>query len=268
MRNRLRFLIAVAAVCVAATVAHAQTTVRIATEGAYPPFNSVNVDGKLVGFDIDIANAICAAAKFNCTIVAQAWDGIIPGLNADKYDIIIASMSATPARAKVVAFSNKYYGGGNRFVASDKMAAAIEATPGTGIEQLKAALKGKTIGLVGGSASDAYVRSKFDGVATFKNYKKSAEVLQDLVAGRIDAYADSAIGTDVNFLKKDAGKGFRFAGATLNDPAFFSSGAAFALRLKDTELLAKVNAALAQILADGTYQEIRKKYFDFDIYGS
>jgi arginine/ornithine transport system substrate-binding protein len=267
VRNRLGFLFALAVICGHATVVQAQTTVRIATEGAYPPFNYVDAQGKLGGFDIDIANAICTVSKFNCTIVAQNWDGIIPGLNAEKYDLIIAAMTATAERAKVVAFSNKYASMPFRFVASNRVADAIAAAPGAGIDQLKTALRGKTIGLVAASTADPYVRNKFDGLATLRSYQKMSDALLDLKAGRIDAYADGALGIDATFLKTDAGKGYRFAGAQLKDPAYFGTGVGVAVRLKDTELLAKVNAALAQILTDGTYQKIAKKHFDFDIYG-
>jgi len=267
MRNRLRYLFAVAAICVSSTAVQAQTNVRIATEGAYPPFNYVDAKGKLGGFDIDIANAICAVAKFNCTIVAQNWDGIIPGLNAEKYDLIFAAMTATIERRKVVAFSNKYASMPFRFVASNRVADAIAAAPGTGIDQLKTALKGKTIGLVTASTADPYVRKTFEGVSTLRSYQKMSDVLQDLKAGRIDAYADGALGIDATFLKTATGKGYRFVGAPLTDPAYFGTGVGAAARLKDTELLAKVNTALAQILTDGTYQKIAKKYFDFDIYG-
>jgi ABC-type amino acid transport substrate-binding protein len=95
MRTRFSLLLAVALVgslgC--AEVASAQLQkVRIATEGAFAPFNYKDTNGELQGFDVDIAKALCSKAKFDCTIVAQDWDGIIPGLLAKKYDAIIASM--------------------------------------------------------------------------------------------------------------------------------------------------------------------------------
>ena len=82
--------------------------IRIATEGAYPPFNFVAADGSLQGLDVDIANALCAAMEAKCTIVANDWEGMIPGLKANKFDAVVASMSVTEDRKKQVAFTDKY----------------------------------------------------------------------------------------------------------------------------------------------------------------
>lgn len=250
-----------------ATSAMAQDTIRIATEGAYPPFNYVDSSGELGGFDVDIAKALCAAAELECEIVAQDWDGIIPGLLAEKYDVIIASMTMTPERAEVVAFTGKYAQVPQHFVMNDALADAVEATEGEGIAQLQAALEGKTIGLVAATAAEPYVRDTFGDTVTYRGYQKMDDAILDLIAGRIDTYADGAIPIEELFLSREEGEGFRFSGAALSDPEYFGTGNGIALRQEDTELLATLNAALAQILSDGAYAEINEKYFAFNIYG-
>lgn len=241
--------------------------VRIATEGAYPPFNFVDANGDLGGFDVDIANALCAAAELDCEIVAQDWDGIIPGLLSERYDVIVASMTMTPERAEVVAFTDKYAQVPQHFVMSDALADEVDAAPGEGVDQLMTALEGKVIGLVAATAAEPYVRDTFGDSVTYRGYQKMDDALQDLIAGRIDAYADGAIPIQEALLSTDAGEGFRFGGAALSDPAYFGTGNGIALRQGEDELLATFNAALAQIIADGTYAEINDRYFTFNVYG-
>lgn len=259
-------LIAGMAVAVLAMPATAQE-VRIATEGAYPPFNFVDANGELGGFDVDIANALCAQAELECEIVAQDWDGIIPGLLSERYDVIIASMTMTPERAEVVAFTDKYAQVPQHFVMSDALADEVDVTPGEGVEQLMAALEGKVIGLVAATAAEPYVRDTFGETVTYRGYQKMDDALQDLISGRIDAYADGAIPIQEALLSTDAGEGFRFGGDALSDPTYFGTGNGIALRQTDTELLETFNAALAQIIADGTYAEINDQYFTFNVYG-
>ena len=111
MRIPTRFLAAasIAALSLLAGSAMAQEKLIIGTEGAYPPFNNLEADGSLVGFDIDVAKALCEEMKVTCEFVTQDWDGIIPALQAKKFDAIIASMSITPERLEKVDFSKKYY---------------------------------------------------------------------------------------------------------------------------------------------------------------
>src|SRR5439155_1757933 len=152
VRRLATLILAAAGLALAAGSAAADgMTVRIATEGAYPPFNLVDKDGKLQGFDVDIANALCEHMNAKCTIVAQDWDGIIPGLLAKKYDAIIASMSITDERKKKVNFTDKYYNTRARFVG--KNGAGIEITP--------AGLKGKRVGVQRATIHENFVRATF-----------------------------------------------------------------------------------------------------------
>ncbi|MFQ5954847.1 MAG: ABC transporter substrate-binding protein [Kiloniellales bacterium] len=226
--------------------------VRVATEGAYPPFNFVDKNGQLQGFDVEIANALCAAMKAECTIVAQDWDGIIPGLLAKKYDAIIASMSITPERRKRVSFTNKYYETPLRFVAKK----------GSGVEISKAGLKGKVIGAQRMTTGSDYAEKSYGDVAPVKLYDTYENALLDLVTGRVDTVAADGIPL-AEWLDTKDGQGFEFVG----QPVKVDEGIGIAVRQQDTGLLAKLNAAIAQIRNDGTYQKINAKYFPFDLYG-
>ena len=232
--------------------------VRMGTEGAYAPFNAVDKDGKLYGFDIDIGNAICAAANFECSWVTQNWDGIIPGLIAEKFDTIIASMSITEERKKKVDFTKKYYSTPARFVTADA---------NKGVEITKANLKDKVIGVQEGTVSDHFVTDNFGDTAKIKRYEKQDQANLDLTSGRLDyVFADSVVLSD-GFLKTPRGKGYGFVGPNYSDQKWFGEGIGIAVRKGEDKLREAINAAIAKIRADGTYAKIQAKYFDFDVYG-
>ena len=257
MRKIATLILAAAGLAFAAGSAAADMTVRIATEGAYPPFNFVDKDGKLQGFDVDIANALCEHMKAHCTIVAQDWDGIIPGLLAKKYDAIIASMSITDKRKEKVLFTDRYYKTPARFVA--KKGAGIEITP--------AGLKGKRVGVQRSTIHENFVRAEFPD-AEVVVYDTTDNANADLAAGRLDLRADNGVALELGFLKTDSGKDFEFVGPAFFDPSsILGYGAGIAVRKEDTALCDAFNKALKEMLADGTYKKINDKYFTFDVYG-
>lgn len=227
----------------------AAQTVRIATEGAYAPFNMKNKAGKLVGFDVEIANAICAKMKAKCTIVAQDWDGIIPGLLAKKYDLIVASMSITAERKKQVAFSRPYYSNFLRFIAPKK----------SRLKTSKAGLKGKTIGAQRATVSSKYLEDNYRKTVKIKVYDTQDAAYLDLKAGRVNAVLVD-IYPAYDWLKKNAG--FKYVGKKID----INDKIGIAARKGDKALLGKVNKALAAILKDGTYKKINAKYFPFSIF--
>jgi arginine/ornithine transport system substrate-binding protein len=225
---------------------------RIGVEGNYPPFSQIGTDGKLSGFDIDLANALCAQIKAECTLVQQEWTGMIPALNAGKYDAIVASMDITEERKKSVDFSDKYYNVPSRFITKT----------GVSLTYTAAGLKGKRIGVLRNSQRDRALTEQFKD-SEIVRYAKEADVYLDLAAGRVDtAFTSSIVGSE-SFLKKPEGKGFGFAG----EPLYFGEGAGIAMRKSDGALKERINAALKAIRGNGTYEKIRAKYFDFDIYG-
>lgn len=249
-------LLVLGALALALTTASHAETLRFATDASYPPFSKQGADGKMTGFDPDIAQALCAAMKVQCEVLPQDFDGIIPAQNAKKFDAVIASMNITEERKKAVDFSDKYYNMASRLVARD----------GTQIND--AWFKGKKIGVLRSSIQEKYAREHFVKLgAKLVNYGKAPESFLDLKAGRVDAaFVDAAVG-DVDFVKTPNGKGFALVGADYNDPKYFGIGSGIAVRKGDKALLERINKALKQIRADGSYDKIQKKYFSFDIYG-
>jgi len=247
--------IALATLSGAATADMAGKKVRVGTEGAYPPFNFKDASGELKGFDIDIAKALCAAMKAECSFVAQDWDGIIPALLAKKYDAIIASMSITDERKKKVDFTDKYYSTPAKFIVDKKGGISDVSVDG---------LKGKTVGAQGSTIHANFLEDVYKG-ANVKLYKTQDEANADLAAGRLDAIlADSAVLND--WLKTKDGNCCKFTGPGFNDPKYFGVGAGIAVRKGDDELREALNKAIKTILDDGTYKKINDKYFPFSVY--
>lgn len=257
--KKVAVLMAVFAVLLLAVTVQAKDwkKIRIGVEGAYPPFSYTTPDGKLAGFDIDIAEALVAAMGAEIKLVAQDWDGIIPALMARKYDAIIASMSITEERKKKVAFTNKYYNTPAKFVCKK---GAIETFS-------REAIKGKNVGVQRATIHDRYLTDNYGKDINIKRYATQDEAYLDMTAGRLDLLLADSVALDGGFLKKPEGKDFQFIGPDLTDKKWFGDGAGIACRKQDTELVEKFNAAIEKIRADGTYQKIQDKYFDFNVYG-
>jgi len=237
----------------ATTAAEAKdwSTIRIGTEGAYPPFNFIDSDQQLQGFDIDIAKAVCEKLKAECTFTAQDWDGIIPALQAGKFDAIFASMSITDERKKVVDFSRPYYNTPSSFFAA-------KGSDITDISQ--AALKGKTIGAQSSTIQSAFLESDY-GDLDVKFYPTQDEVNLDLQSGRIDAlFVDKLVGLD--WLKTEDGACCEVVGTDIP----IGGGVGAAVRQDDTELRDLISKAIEELKADGTYEKINAKYFPFSIW--
>ena len=258
MRKFMTAIVAAAAMTVTANIAAADEDVlRIGTEGAYPPFNWIDDEGNLKGFDVDIAKALCEEMNRECEFVVQDWDGIIPGLLAKKYDAIVASMSITEERAKKVDFTDKYYQTPARFV----------APKGSDIEITEEGLDGKTIGVQRATIHENFVRDNFGDVADVKAYATQDEANLDLIAGRLDAILADSIALQESLLESDAGEDFEFVGPGFTDPKWFGEGVGIAVRPGEDALRKDFNEAIAAIRQGGTYQKINDKYFDFDVYG-
>jgi len=228
---------------------------RIATEGANPPFSTIDSNGQFEGFDLDIAKALCSKMGADCEIAAQDWDGIIPALLARKYDAIIASLNVTEDRKRVVAFTKPYYHSPSAFV----------VRKGTDMKDLSPkALAGKTIGVQSATNHSAFLEDRYSH-SIVRLYNTVADAYRDLAAGRVEYVMYDKLAV-YDWLKTPEGACCEIAPGDLDDPAYFGSGIGIALRKGDGALLQRFNAAIDGIVADGTYAKINAKYFPFPIF--
>lgn len=256
MRALVVVTAAVAAALAGPALAQDKMQLRIGTEGAYPPFNYYDADRNLVGFDIDIAKALCEEMNAECTFVAQDWDGMIPALRANKFDAVIASMSITPERDEVIDFSEKYY----------NSPPAIAVLKDSDIESTDPqALADATIGAQSATTHANYAE-KYYPEAELRRYGTPEEYKLDLASGRIDAAIDDVVVLS-EWIDSEDGACCRILGTLTPDIDINGPGAGVAVREGETELANKFTEAIAAIRANGTYKEINDKYFDFDVYG-
>ncbi len=267
---------AIAATLAGGVTAAQDRVIKIATEGAYAPWNFTGAGGKLEGFDIDLANELCRRIKVKCEIVAQDWDGIIPALQAKKYDAIMAGMSITDERKQVIDFAGPYADSPNGYlVAKDSPLAKM---PGTGqtynlvsqqaeaekaIEATKPLLKGKTIGVQVSTTHPVFTEKYLKGTVDIREYKTTEAHDLDLLAGRIDAVladATAIIGT----LGKPEFKDYALVGPAITG-GIQGDGVGIGLRKEDAELKQKLNEAINAATQDGTIQKLSMKWFKIDV---
>lgn len=236
---------------------------KVAIDPTYEPFTFKTPDGKPTGFDVDIANAVCEQIKRKCEFVEQVWDGMIPGLNAKKYDVIISSMSITDERMKEVDFSDKYYNTPSQIV----LKKSIKFTDLN-------SLKGKKIGVLKGSTQEKYAMGELKTLGAIVNaYEAQDQVYLDIKSGRLDGTVADYMEVTAGFLSKPEGANYGFVGPQLKDPSlfkYFGYGAGFALRKGEDQLKAQLNEAIKTIRANGTYKTINDTYFakyNLDVYG-
>jgi arginine/ornithine transport system substrate-binding protein len=259
-RSTFIVIAAIAAALVTPLAAHAQAPdwkeIRVGVEGNYPPFSKLGADGKLVGFDIDIANAVCAQLKAKCTLIQQEWDGMMPALWAKKFDMIVASMTITDERKKNADFSDPYYDVPSRFVAKAGMFKNFEP----------ATLKGKKIIVLRNSPRAKWLAERYKDSEVLA-VNKETDIYMELAAGRGDIGFGSSVVSGEAFLSKPEGKGYEQVGPSVRLEAG-GGGVGIAFRKGEDGLREKVNAALKAIRADGSYKKMAAQYFDFDISGT
>ena len=275
MKNILVSLITLSLISLT-TIANAKS-IRIGTEGAYPPWNNLNSAGDLEGAEIDFGNEACNRMGVECEWVTQDWDGIIPALLNGKYDIIIAGMSITEERKQKVNFTNGYMTDGARFAVLKDSGLADLSVAGmskvnlnnaggkqqAAIGQLNAAMSGKTVCVQSSTIHQNFIEKHMAGAVTMKLYQTVDDHNLDLATGRCDAIL-ADVGSIIDFMDSDGGVDVAFTGPTFSG-GVFGDGVGGAIRKEDTDILDMWNSVIAEMSADGTTAEITKKWFGRDI---
>ena len=268
---------AFAAFMLTAGLAHPEqrTAITIASEGASPPWDSIDASGALVGFDIDVGKELCRRMNLQCTLVAQDWDGIIPGLLVKKYDAIISGMSITEKRKKSIAFSVPYALSPNQIVMRRALGlppsqiqpklnlSDVDPAQNATIGTLRENLKGKTLGVLRSSNSEAVIKELFGDIADVRSYDSQENLKLDLTSERIDgALGDQLVWKQ--YLDTTEGKAVAFFGPELSGGTW-GPGVGVGLRKEDTDLTAAFDKAIDASVKDGTLAEISKTWFAADI---
>lgn len=260
LRSALAALFVLGVAMPAVASAKALKEITFGTDATYPPYESLTPSNQFVGFDIDLGRAICAELKVECKFVNQPFEGIIPALEARKFDAILSSMEITPERAKQISFSSEMYDAPNSLIIPKN----------SDIKPTTASLKGKTVGVEAGTIQESYAKTYWqpEGVKVV-SYQNQNQVYADLLAGRLDASFQSSIQAEFGFLKTPKGKNFKFGGDVTYDPKdVLGSYVAIGVRKDEPELLKKIDWAIAQLHKTGEYNKIQAKYFDFSIYNA
>jgi lysine-arginine-ornithine-binding protein len=267
-RTRLPLVMALvlAAVAMSAFPARAQQApaeeppagpvIRFATEGAYPPFNYVDGDNGLQGFEIDVAKALCAELRATCSFTSDDWDSLIPDLKARKFDAIVASLEITEERRQKVAFTRPYY---------RTPAVFMGRTDSPVTDVSPEALKGLRLGAMENTVYSAYLQDRYQPGSTVRLYANQDEASLDLALGRIDLVLGDKIALAEWLKRGREASCCRFVADAPRDPEAFGEGYGIGLRHHDQTLRTQLDEAIVAIQADGTYERIRARYFPFDI---
>ncbi|MFM2484193.1 transporter substrate-binding domain-containing protein [Celerinatantimonas yamalensis] len=231
------------------------TQIRFAVDPTYPPFESKQPDGKIIGFDIDLGNAICRQVGAQCHWVESSFDTMIPALKAHKFDAILSDMGITEARLKQINFSIPIYNTPIRLVTHK----------GKHLEPNAKSLLGMRIGVEQGTVQETYAKAKWQphGVDVVI-YADQSQVESDLLSGQIDALLTDAVQAKIGFLSQPRAKGFALTGQPIPSKGLVGP-TAIGLRKNDTQLKAAIDNALITLAQNGTLQKIQKKYFETDI---
>ena len=252
-------------------------SIKIATEGAYAPFNFMTPSGKLDGFEVELAAALCERIKVKCEVVAQDWDGIVPALQARKYDAIMAGMNVTEKRKEVMDFSRPYSTDTNGFMVESTNPLAklpldgqkfdLSANPTEAqkaVDAMKPMLKGKTVGVQVATIHANFMNKYLKDVVEVREYKTTEQHDLDLAAGRLDAIFASDVALRGTLAKPEFAKGYALVGPRLRGDVF-GGGVAVGMRKNEPELHKAFDDAIAAMAADGSLKALSMKWFKTDI---
>lgn len=250
-------LVAATAVAAAGSVSAADLKeLRFGLEASYAPFESKSASGQLQGFDIDVGNAVCAKLKVKCVWVENDFDGLIPALQARKFDAINSDMTITEQRRRAIDFTAPIYTIPNQLIAKK----------GSGLQPSVASLRSKHVGVLQGTIQETYAKAKWATAGIdVVSYQTQDQVYADLASGRLDAAFQDSEAASKGFLTRPQGAGFDFAGPTVADEKLLGSGVGYGVRKGDKALLEQLDGALKALKADGTIDKIAAKYFDVKV---
>jgi len=260
---------------------YAADKIRIGTEGAYPPWNSKDASGKLIGFEVELAWSLCRYMGKQCEIVEQDWDGMIPALLMRKFDAIMAGMSITAERQKTITFSQGYADEvaqlavmkGSSLEGMDTPSGINLSLGGSDVNKalktLTGALAGKTVCVQTATIHQNFLDSGDVGAVNVRTYKTQDEVNLDLASGRCDAALAAAVAF-TDYAEK-SGKSVVLVGPTFSGGAF-GNGVGVGIRQggddtigkRDAELLKAFNKAIDEARKDGVISKLAIKHFGFD----
>ena len=254
-------LVAIGIVALCSTFNASAETLRVGMECTYAPFNYKTADGELAGYDVDVAKGVAEIIGADFEYVCQEWDGMIPALLANKFDLIIASMSITEKRMKKIAFSSPYRFSTGQIVGAKKTKVNLFDSAGS---PTPASFNGLKVGLERATTYSSWFEEKLPG-ADVKLYDGSEPLYLDLQNGRVDLIMTNPMKAHLKFLSKDNGAGFEFKGPVVDEEKYFGVGVGIGLRQGQPELTARLNGALKKLINSGDLEGYARKIFPFKL---
>jgi ABC-type amino acid transport substrate-binding protein len=250
----VRLLLTVVLLLFTGTSIHAEETLRFATEGAYPPFNYLDEEGELAGFDVDTAKALCKSMNVRCLLTHRPWEELIPGLILGEYDAVIACMARTPDREQQIDFTGHYFRSKTGFIGLASTAVILSPE----------GLRGKILASQKGTAQGALLLERYNR-SKVKLYPTMTEAYRAMAGGEVELVLTPMLAA-LEFLKSDIGQRYDFVGDALQQEEYAFTPAHIAVRKGNHLLRKRLDDALHDIRINGSYDRINRKYFPFSIY--